>query len=86
MLWASAFELLVTALALADYLNHEHKDKVSTQEALLDSTRRTEQELERKVLERTEELNAERMRTRELLYSALSADERPVDVKPQPGG
>lgn len=86
MLWASAFELLVTALALADYLNHEHKEKVSTHEALLASTRRTDQELERKVLERTEELNAERMRTRELLYSTLSADEWRVGVRREPGG
>lgn len=76
MLWASAFELLVTALALADYLNNEHKEKVSTQEALLDSTRRTEQELERKVVQRTEELNAERMRTRELLYSTVALEAR----------
>lgn len=74
MLWASAIELLVTALALADYLNHEHKEKVSTQEALLDSTRRTEEELERKVSQRTLELNAERKRTREQLYQLLAGE------------
>jgi len=74
MLWASAFELLVTALALADYLNHEHREKVSTQEALLDSTRRTEQELERKVVQRTVELNAERERARELVHTILASE------------
>ncbi|GAB2857778.1 hypothetical protein GCM10027277_27770 [Pseudoduganella ginsengisoli] len=74
MLWASAFELLVTALALADYLNHEHKEKLSTQEALLNSTRDSEQELERKVLQRTLELNAERKRTREQLHKLLSGE------------
>ncbi|MBY0239095.1 MAG: hypothetical protein K2X55_07260 [Burkholderiaceae bacterium] len=74
MLWASAFELLVTALALADYLNHEHREKVTTQEALLDSTRRTEQELERKVLQRTVELNAERERARELVHTILTSE------------
>ena len=74
MLWASAFELLVTALALADFLNHEHKEKLSTQEALLDSSRGTEQELERQVLQRTQELNAERKRTREQLHRLLSGE------------
>jgi hypothetical protein len=74
MLWASAIELLVTALALADYLNNEHQEKVSTQEALLDSTRHSEEELERKVLQRTLELNAERKRTREQLYRLLAGE------------
>lgn len=74
MLWASGFELLVTALALADYLNHEHKEKISTQEALLDSTRRTEQEFERKVVQRTVELDAERARARELVRTILASE------------
>ncbi|GAB2857766.1 hypothetical protein GCM10027277_27750 [Pseudoduganella ginsengisoli] len=74
MLWASAFELLVMALALADYLNHAHNEKISAQEALLDSTRRNEQDLERKVLQRTLELNAEQKRTKELLYNILPVE------------
>jgi class 3 adenylate cyclase len=74
MLWASAFELLVMALALADYLNHAHSEKINAQEALLDSTRRNEQELERKVLQRTLELNAEQKRTKELLYNILPVE------------
>ncbi|WP_195763778.1 adenylate/guanylate cyclase domain-containing protein [Pseudoduganella rivuli] len=74
MLWASAFELLVMALALADYLNSEHQEKIGAQEALLDSTRRNEQDLERKVLQRTLELNAEQKRTKELLYNILPVE------------
>lgn len=95
ILWASTFELLVTALALADYLNYEHKEKLSAQEALLDSP--SGEELERKVLQRTLELNAERQHTQALLYSSLASagvdvgqaaapDTRQATRRPQAGG
>jgi hypothetical protein len=74
ILWASTFELLVTAVALADYLNYENKEKISAQQALLDSTRYTDEELERKVLQRTLELNAERQRTQAQLYGSLAGE------------
>ncbi len=84
MLWASTFELLVTALALADYLNVEHQEKISTQEALLNSKRDTDEELERKVVQRTLELNAERKRTKAQLYSLLSSERLAGDEVGQP--
>ncbi|SFV03887.1 adenylate/guanylate cyclase domain-containing protein [Pseudoduganella namucuonensis] len=74
VMWGAGFELLVMALALADRFNQERLQKLAAQEALLDNLRRSEQELEQKVTQRTLELNAEQKRTKELLYNILPVE------------
>lgn len=70
-MWASAFELLVMALALADKVYLEHKQMLAARQEKLDALRRSEQELEQKVVQRTLELQREQSRTRDLLYNIL---------------
>jgi class 3 adenylate cyclase len=74
LMWTSAFELLVMALALADRFHGEQLDTLAAKQAMLQHLRQSEQELERKVLQRTLELNAEQKRTKELLYNILPVD------------
>ncbi len=71
VMWAGAFEMLVMALALADRFHYERLDMVAARQALLQNLRQSELELERKVLQRTLELNAEDKRTKDLLYDIL---------------
>jgi class 3 adenylate cyclase len=74
LMWASAFELLVMALALADRFHCERLDTFAARQAMLHNLRLSEQELERKVMQRTLELNAEQQRTKELLYNILPVE------------
>ncbi|WP_170305835.1 adenylate/guanylate cyclase domain-containing protein [Pseudoduganella ginsengisoli] len=71
VMWAGAFEMMVMALALAERFHFERVDTYAARQSLLHSLRVSEQELERKVLQRTLELNAEDKRTKELVYSIL---------------
>jgi len=71
IMWASAFELFVTALALADKVYRKHLQMLEARQAKVDALRRSEQELEQRVLQRTGELQREQSRTRELLYNIL---------------
>ncbi|WP_260117348.1 adenylate/guanylate cyclase domain-containing protein [Pseudoduganella rivuli] len=71
VMWAAAFEMLVMALALADRFHYERLNTFAARQSLLQSLRQSEQELERKVLQRTLAMNAEDKRTKELLYDIL---------------
>jgi class 3 adenylate cyclase len=71
VMWAAAFEMLVMALALADRFHYERLNTFAARQSLLQALRQSEQELERKVLQRTLELNGEDKRTKELLYDIL---------------
>ncbi|MTW05501.1 hypothetical protein GM668_25790 [Duganella ginsengisoli] len=74
IMYGAAFELLVMALALADRFNQERLQKMAAQEALVQTLRRSEQELEQKVTQRTLELNREQNKTKELLYNILPVE------------
>ncbi|RZT03942.1 Adenylate cyclase, class 3 [Duganella sp. CF402] len=74
MVWTSAFEILVMALALADKLHQEREQKIAAQEALVTALRKSEQELEQKVLQRTLELKQEQSKAKELLYNILPVE------------
>ncbi len=54
--WASAFELLMMSLALADRYSQDRKAKAEAQAELVSVLQRTERELESRVALRTEEL------------------------------
>ncbi|WP_170305836.1 adenylate/guanylate cyclase domain-containing protein [Pseudoduganella ginsengisoli] len=87
LMWGAAFELLVMALALADRFHCERLDTFAARQAMLNNLRQSEQELERKVMQRTLELNAEQKRTKELLYNILPvelADELSATGRAQP--
>lgn len=71
VMWAAAFEMLVMALALADRFHYERLNTLAARQSLLHNLRQSEQEVERKVLQRTLALNAEHQRSRELLYEIL---------------
>jgi class 3 adenylate cyclase len=71
VMWGAAFEMMVMALALADRFHHERLDMFAVRKSLLQDLRQSELELERKVLQRTLEMNAEDMRTKELLHDIL---------------
>ncbi|WP_195763777.1 adenylate/guanylate cyclase domain-containing protein [Pseudoduganella rivuli] len=87
LMWAAAFELLVMALALADRFHCERLDTFAARQAMLHNLQQSEQELERMVMQRTLELNAEQKRTKELLYNILPvelAEELSATGKAQP--
>lgn len=71
MMWASALELVLAALALADRFNQERRAAAHAQAALVEGLQASERELERKVEQRTRELQHEQHRTRELLHNIL---------------
>lgn len=66
-MWASALELILMSLVLADRYNQERKAKASAQADLVSSLQQSERELEGKVAQRTHELQHEQARTTELL-------------------
>ena len=74
LMWSSAFELILMALALADRFNQEKQSKELAQAAGVEILRRSEHELEEKVALRTLELQQEQTRTKELLHNILPAD------------
>jgi len=71
LIFASAFELIVMALALADRFNQERLQRMATKQTLIETLKASESELELRVLQRTQELNVEKERTKELLYNIL---------------
>jgi len=74
MMFGSAFEFTVMALALADRFNQERKQRMAAKQALIEALQRSEQELEQKVLQRTLELNVEKERAKELLHNILPVE------------
>jgi len=56
-MWASAFELIMMSLVLADRFNEERKAKLTAQEELVTSLQRSEGVLEARVAQRTAELH-----------------------------
>ncbi len=73
-MWASAFELVLMSLALADRFNQEKQARERAQAAGVEILRRSEHELEEKVVWRTLELQQEQTRTKELLHNIFPAD------------
>ncbi|MES2300277.1 MAG: adenylate/guanylate cyclase domain-containing protein [Pseudomonadota bacterium] len=73
-MWASAFELVFMALALADRINIDRKTREMAQAEVVDVLRRSEAELEDKVKQRTVELTRERSRAQELLHNILPVE------------
>jgi class 3 adenylate cyclase len=71
VMWGAAFELLVMALALADRFHDGRLAMHAARKSLLQRLRQAEQEQERKVLQRTLELNAAHQRSKDLLYNIL---------------
>ena len=71
VMWGAAFELLVMALALADRFHYGRLAMLAARKSLLQRLRQAEQEQERKVLQRTLELNAAHQRSKDLLYNIL---------------
>jgi len=67
LMWASAFELIMMSLALADRFNQARLEKAQAQAALVESLQKSEHELEGKVAQRTQELQQEQTRTKALL-------------------
>jgi len=74
LMWASAFELVVMSLALADRFNQEKNAKTRAQAALVEGLRRSERDLEEKVVQRTEQLQREQIRIKELLHNILPSE------------
>jgi class 3 adenylate cyclase len=74
VLWASAFELILMSLALADGFNQEKRAKEMLQAAAVEVLRRSEAELEERVAIRTMQLELEQTHTKELLYNILPVD------------
>lgn len=74
VMWGAAFELLIMAAALADRFNQERLQKLAAKEALVQTLRQSEQDLEMKVTQRTLELNQAQNRTKELLYNILPVE------------
>jgi class 3 adenylate cyclase len=74
LIWASIFEMLMMSLLLADKFNQEKRAKSIAQTALVDHLQKSEQELESKVAQRTDELAKEQTRTKELLHNILPVD------------
>ncbi len=72
--FASAFELILMSLALADRFNQEKKAKALAQTIKADVLRKSEQELETKVTQRTQELQQEQNRNRKLLHNIMPID------------
>ncbi len=75
LMWASAFQMLMMSLLLADRFNQEKREKVQAQATLVEGLLNSERELEGKVALRTQELKDEQARTKDLLHNIL-----PVDV------
>jgi class 3 adenylate cyclase len=73
-MWASAFELVLMALALADLFNQEKKAKEQAQATVVKLLQHSEHELEEKVAVRTQELQQEQNRNKELLHNILPVD------------
>lgn len=73
-LWGSGWELIVMALALADRFHQEKRAREEAQSALVDALQRSERDLEAKVDQRTQELQAEKARATELLHNILPAE------------
>lgn len=71
IMWASAMEFIFMSLALADRFNQEKRAKALAQRALVEGLKKSEQELEGKVLQRTQELQAEQGKTQSLLRNML---------------
>jgi class 3 adenylate cyclase len=74
VVWTSAFEILVMTVALADKVYQERSQKMAAQDALVTALRKSEQELEQKVLQRTLELKHEQSKAKELLYNILPVE------------
>ena len=55
LMWASAFELILMSLALADRINQERRARAQAQAALVTGLQQSERELEIKVVRRTAE-------------------------------
>ena len=62
------WEWFVMAMLLADRFSQEVKAKLGAQETLVDTLKRSEHELEGKVAQRTQELQAEQARTTAMLH------------------
>jgi class 3 adenylate cyclase len=73
-MWASAFQLLMMALALSDRYNQERESRGIAQAAVVDALQRSEQQLEEKVALRAQELQQEQSRTKDLLHNILPID------------
>jgi class 3 adenylate cyclase len=69
--FTSAFELILMSLALADRFNQEKKAKALAQTRRADVLRKSEQELETKVTQRTQELQKEQNNNRKLLHNIM---------------
>ncbi len=74
LMWASALELVLMALALADRFNQEKKARAQAQSELVAGLRQSERELEGKVQQRTLELQHEQTRTKDLLHNILPVE------------
>jgi class 3 adenylate cyclase len=74
LMWASAFELIVISLALADRFNQEKSARAEAQVALVEGLLASERELEKKVVERTQALQFEQARTKDLLNNILPVE------------
>ncbi len=77
-MWASASELILMSLALANLFNQEKKAKEKAQAVAVRLLRQSKSILERKVSMRTLELEKEQIRTKKLLHNIL-----PVEVAMQ---
>ena len=74
IMWCSAFELILMSLALADRFNQEKKARARAQAAGVEILRRSETELEEKIVMRTLELQKEQLNTKQLLYNILPVE------------
>jgi class 3 adenylate cyclase len=71
VLIAMVFEWFVMALALADRFNQMRLENARRQATEIENLQASERRLEEKVAQRTQELRAEQMRTKELLNNML---------------
>ena len=71
---AVVFEWLAMSAAVADRFNQFRKERMQAQMALVVSLKQSEADLERKVTERTNDLELERSRTVSLLHNILPAE------------
>jgi class 3 adenylate cyclase len=71
---AVVFEWLAMSAAVADRFNQFRRERMQAQKALVVSLKQSEADLERKVAERTNDLELERSRTVSLLHNILPAD------------
>jgi signal transduction histidine kinase/HPt (histidine-containing phosphotransfer) domain-containing protein/FixJ family two-component response regulator len=78
-LWASAFEMVMMSLLLADRLNAERKERYHAQLTLVEGLKESERALERKVAERTQELSVAREQAEVAKAQADSANQHKSD-------